>query len=169
MSRRAWGSSLFGVLLISLSTLPASALIGSSQASAATTTVAAPTQFESAILWYINHRRELIGCPKLSYNSHLAYAARRHNDRMIAARTISHQLPGEPSLGPRATSAGYTPWRWLAENLAMGPTTSYGVYKLWMGSAPHRANIQNCTLRNVAVATGWLNGRSWDTLDFGRQ
>ena len=158
MSRRAWGSSLLGVLFIVLSALPSSAV-----------SVSPPTDFESRLLVHINNHRADIGCPKLTYNYHLAYAARKHTAKMVAARKLSHQLSGEPSLGSRITAAGYTPWRLLAENLAYGTTTPWSTYKLWMGSGPHRANIENCSLRNAGIGTGWTSGKSWNTIDFGRQ
>ena len=169
MSRRAWGSSLFGVLLLVLSALPASAQSAGSLTAARATAVSAPTKFESDLLTYINNYRAAFGCARLTYNSYLAYAARQHTGRMVAARTLSHQLRGESSLGVRITNAGYVNWRMLAENLAYGPTSPWSVYKLWMSSAPHRANIENCSLRNAGLGVAWVDGKSWSTIDFGRQ
>lgn len=168
MHRRAWGTSLLLGLLVLTSTLPASARSVATQTSFRTT-VSAPTTFESQLLGYINHRRAMIGCAKLSYSSYLAYAARQHTARMIAAQEISHQLAREPSLASRITSAGYTPWRLLAENLAEGTRGSWGTYQLWMHSPPHRANIQNCGLRNAGIGSSWSNDVTWNTIDFGRQ
>jgi uncharacterized protein YkwD len=169
MSRRAWGSSLFGVLLVVLSALPASAQSTGTETASRAAAVSAPTKFESDLLMYINNRRTLVGCAKLTYNSYLAYAARQHTSRMVAAQELSHQLARESSLGVRITNAGYVNWRMLAENLAYGPTSPWGVYTLWMGSAPHRANIENCSLRNAGLGVAWVNGKSWSTIDFGRQ
>lgn len=174
MHRRTWGTSLLLGLLVLVSTMtastaPASARSASTATASRTTTVSAPTKFESDLLMYINNRRTYVGCPKLTYNSYLAYAARQHTSRMVAAQQVSHQLARESSLAERVTAAGYTPWRILAENLAMGPTSPWGVYKLWMGSTPHRANIQNCSLRNAGLGVAWVDGRAWATLDLGRQ
>jgi len=169
MSRRAWGSSLIGVLFLVLSALPASAQSTGPGTASRTTAVSAPTKFETDLLTYINNRRATVGCARLTYNSYLAYAARQHTGRMVAARTLSHQLPGESSLGVRVTNAGYVNWRMLAENLAYGPTSPWAVYKLWMGSTPHRANIENCSLRNTGLGVAWVDGKSWSTIDFGRQ
>lgn len=118
---------------------------------------------------YINNRRTVVGCAKLAYNGYLAYAARQHTSRMVSAQTLSHQLSREASLGTRVTNAGYTNWRMLAENLAYGPTSPWGVYTLWMGSSPHRANIENCSLRDAGLGVAWVNGKSWSTIDFGRR
>ena len=169
MHRRAWGTSLLLGLLVLASTMPASARSVTTQTSTRTTAVSAPTKFESDLLSLINRRRVSIGCSALTYRSTLAYAARQHTSRMIAAQQISHQLYREPSLATRVTNAGYTPWRWLAENLAEGTRGPYATYVLWMGSAPHRANIQNCTLHNAGIGSAWSNDVTWNTIDFGRQ
>ncbi|WP_183407086.1 CAP domain-containing protein [Nocardioides marmorisolisilvae] len=149
--------------------MPASARSATTQTSARTTAVSAPTKFESDLLGMINRRRTAIGCSALSYRSTLAYAARQHTSRMIAAHEVSHQLSREPSLATRITNAGYTPWRWLAENLAEGTKGPYATYTLWMHSAPHRANIENCNLRNAGIGSSWAYGVTWNTIDFGRQ
>jgi uncharacterized protein YkwD len=169
MHRRAWGTSLLFGLLVLASAMPASAQSATTQTSARATTVSAPTKFESDILMYINNHRAKIACPRLSYNSYLAYAARQHTSRMVAAQQVSHQLARESSLADRITAAGYTPWRLLAENLAEGTRTPWSTYVLWMNSPGHRANIENCSLRNAGVGVAWVNDVSWDTLDFGRQ
>lgn len=169
MSRRAWGSSLVGVLFLLVSALPASAQTTSETTAARGSTVSAPTKFESDLRLYINNRRAAIGCPRLAYNSYLASAARQHTSRMVAADKLSHQLSREASLGTRITNAGYLDWRIAAENLAYGPTSPWGVYKLWMGSTGHRANIENCSLRNGGLGVAWVDGRSWSTIDFGRR
>ena len=151
-----------------VSVLPASAQSGETRTTARASTVSAPTDFESRLLTHINNHRAAIGCVRLTRSSSLAYAARKHNAKMVTARTLSHQLPGEPSLGSRITAAGYTPWRMAAENLAYGPSTPWDTYALWMRSAPHRANIENCTLHNAGIGSTMVNGKSWDTIDFGR-
>jgi len=169
MHRRAWGTSFLLGLLVLASTMPASARSATTQTAARATTVSAPTKFESDLLMLINKRRSAIGCPRLTYNSSLAYAARQHTARMITAHEVSHQLSREPSLATRITNAGYTPWRLLAENLAEGTKGPYATYTLWMHSAPHRANLQNCTLRNAGIGSSWAYGVTWNTIDFGRQ
>jgi uncharacterized protein YkwD len=169
MHRRAWGTSFLLGLLVLTSTLPASARSATTQTSTRTAAVSAPTQFESDLLRYINKRRTAIGCPALTYRSTLAYAARQHTARMISAHEVSHQLAREPSLATRITNAGYTPWRLLAENLAQGTKGPWATYSLWMHSAGHRANIENCTLRNTGLGSSWAYGSTWNTIDFGRQ
>lgn len=55
--------------------------------------------------------------PPLAWNANLIAAAEGHNNQMIAFDEQSHQLPGEPGLGDRATNAGYTNWATLGENV----------------------------------------------------
>lgn len=173
MNRRAWGSSLIGVLLLALSawpvSSPAAAATTDTTISARTTATGSTALYRDEITKLINQRRVKIGCAALVANYYLFNAAYKHNNKMMAANKLSHQLPGESSLGVRVTAAGYTGWRMLAENLAYGATTPSGTYTLWMNSAPHRANIENCGYRDLGLAVGFKNGRPWVTADFGRR
>ncbi|MCW2754997.1 MAG: hypothetical protein JWQ32_2408 [Marmoricola sp.] len=169
MSRRLCGSTLIGCVLIGMSALPASALSSPASSSAA---VAAPTittaQFESRVLARINERRVRIGCGALRNNTALKLAARRHNAAMIRVGDLSHQLAGEPGLVSRIVVAGYKPWRELAENLAWGGQTPGETFWMWMHSAPHRRNLQDCALHDAGVSVGYSHNRPWVTIDFGR-
>lgn len=176
MTRRAWGSSLVGVLFLAVSVLPASAssLTSSATTSSATTStrttaVSAAAQYRDQVTKLINQRRIKVGCKPLVANYPLFVAAYKHNNRMMAAHKLSHQLPGEPSLGVRATQAGYKGWRKLAENLAHGGTTPWSTYVLWMQSKAHRVNIENCFYKDLGLAVGFKHGRPWLTADFGRR
>ncbi len=172
MTRRAWGSSLVGVLLLAVSVLPGSAQAATTTATGATvnmrtTATGSTAAWRNEITQLINQRRAKIGCRALVANYYLFNAADKHNNRMMSANTLSHQLSGESSLGVRVTAAGYTRWRMLAENLASGATSASSIYSLWMNSAPHRANIQNCKYKDLGLAVGFKNGRPWVTADFG--
>ncbi len=171
MSRRLWGSALIGLVLVGVSALPVSAL-SSASASSSRSSAAAPTitpvQFETRVLTRINEHRVKIGCRALRTNSALQLAARRHNAAMIRANDLSHQLPGERGLAARIVRAGYTPWRELAENLAWGGQTPAETYSMWLHSAPHRRNMEDCGLRDAGVGVGYSQNRPWVTIDFGR-
>jgi len=172
MTRRAWGSSLVGVLLLAVSVLPGSAQAATTTDTGATvstrtTATGSTAAWRDEITRLINQRRAKIGCRALVANYYLFNAAYKHNNRMMAANTLSHQLSGESSLGVRVTAAGYTGWRMLAENLAYGATSASGIYSLWMNSSPHRTNIENCRYKDLGLAVGFKNGRPWVTADFG--
>jgi uncharacterized protein YkwD len=164
---------LLGLVCIAGSVLPLPSATATTTPAAAATrasyTTLTATQFQNRLLARTNARRERIGCRDLRLNSALVLAARRHTTRMADAHTLSHQLPGEPGLGVRATRAGYLNWRMLAENLAAGQSTPSQVFRDWVNSAPHRANLDNCRLHDVGIGVVITNGKPWVTEDFGRR
>jgi uncharacterized protein YkwD len=127
------------------------------------------TEFESRLLHRINVRRNRHGCRAYRPNSALGLAADRHTSLMTYDSELSHLLPGEFDLGRRITQAGYTHWRRLAENLAWGQTSPRGVFRAWIHSAGHRANLDDCRLRDIGIGVIVRRGRPWVTADFGRR
>ena len=125
--------------------------------------------FERRVLYLTNLRRAAYGCPALALNTNLRSAARKHSLVMARANTMSHQLPGEPTLGRRITLAGFTPWSKVAENIAKGFLTPAGVVRAWMLSPTHRRNILDCSLRHLGVGVVLYGLRLWWTQDFGRR
>lgn len=128
----------------------------------------AATTFESRLATKVNRRRDRRGCRPIRVNSALQLAARRHSTLMFHARELSHRVAGEADLATRVTRAGYTHWRILAENLAWGQSSPRAVFRAWVHSAGHRANLDNCRLRDIGVGVLIHNGRPWVTADFGR-
>jgi uncharacterized protein YkwD len=126
-------------------------------------------EFERRLFARINARRDARGCREFRPNAALQLAARRHTTLMADAHELSHQLPGEPGLATRITRAGYTNWRILAENLAWGQSSPRAVFRAWVASAGHRANLDNCRLRDLGIGVLIRNGRPWVTADFGRR
>lgn len=174
MYRRTWIPALLGLVFIGLNTLPttqAQAATASGSTAATTTSASRTTmttsEFETRLLALINTRRKNIGCPALRPNTALITAARRHTRAMANARTLSHQLPGEPGLAKRIVNAGYVNWSSAAENIAWGGSTPSSVFRLWMRSSGHRANMQRCAYRDAGVGVT-VSGSTWVTLDLGR-
>ena len=95
-------------------------------------------------------------------------AATRHTSRMADQRELSHRLSGEADLASRITAAGYRNWRMLAENLAWGQASPRAVLRAWVHSPGHRANLDNCRLRDIGIGVEIRSGRPWVTADFGR-
>jgi uncharacterized protein YkwD len=159
------------LLIAGLVGLPSSATASTSSTTAtARTTSLTPAQFENRLVALTNARRQKIGCPVLRVNSILVGTARLHTKRMVTTGSFSHRVAGEPSLATRITRAGYTGWRQLAENIAWGQrSTPYSIFTMWMNSAGHRANIQNCTLRDIGYGVRYSGGAVWATGDFGRR
>jgi uncharacterized protein YkwD len=102
------------------------------------------------VLRLVNVERAKAGCSALSSESNLVEAAQKHTDLQADQNTMSHQLPGEASMGDRVTAAGYK-WRGLGENVAAGYTSAASVMDGWMNSPGHKANILNCGFEEIGV------------------
>lgn len=124
---------------------------------------------ENTVVLLTNTQRALAGCRPLKVNGDLRQAARTHSKRMATANTMSHQLPGELSLGRRITRAGYLGWTRVAENIAAGYTTAGTVTRAWWASTSHHRNIVDCTLREIGVGVVFNGLRMYWTVDFGRR
>lgn len=135
----------------------------------ASLTLTVNTILENAVVLLTNTQRTLAGCRPVRVNVDLRRAARTHSKRMALAQTMSHQLPGELSLGRRITRAGYLGWTRVAENIAAGYTTAGSVTRAWWASTSHRRNIKDCTLREVGVGVVFNGLRMYWTVDFGRR
>lgn len=136
---------------------------------ARTATTMSAGEFETRLFNRINIRRANHGCRAFRLNSALVLAARRHSSLMSSDGELSHRLAGEADLARRIEAAGYTHWRMLAENLAWGQASPRAVFRAWVHSAGHRANLDNCRLRDIGVGVVMRNGRPWVTADFGRR
>jgi uncharacterized protein YkwD len=150
--------------------------IPSTNASASTPSAATAAYDAQQVLLLINSERRANGLSALTWSTRLVSAAHGHNLRMAKANVLSHQLPGEPSLGSRITAAGYK-WRAIGENA--GYTTDWtltGILKVAKGMyaevAPndgHRRNILSKSFRNVGIdiVMDAVHHKAWITEDFG--
>jgi uncharacterized protein YkwD len=173
VTRRMWSAMLLGLVCLYVGPLPAGAApavpeVGE-QSSRSSYTTMGSDEFEGRLLARSNTRRAARGCRPLRLNSALLLASRRHSSLMSDQGNLSHRLAGEPDLGDRLTQAGYTRWRLLAENLAWGQATPGAVFRAWVHSPGHRANLDNCRLRDVGFGVVIRNGRPWVTADYGRR
>lgn len=124
---------------------------------------------EARVLKLTNIERKKRGCKPLKTNKNLRKAARKHSKKMARANKMSHQLPGEKTLGKRITAAGYKNWRMVGENVAYGYPSAKSVVTAWMNSPGHRRNILNCSYRHLGVGVVNSNGVYWYTQNFGRK
>ena len=124
----------------------------------------------TAVIKIVNTERAAAGCEPVTQDPALTQAALTHSEKMEAASTMSHQLPGEADLGTRFTAAGYSGWRLIGENVAYGYTSAASVMNGWMNSTGHKANILNCSFDDIGVAAVTAdNGTIWWTQTFGTQ
>ena len=89
---------------------------------------------EKNIVRFTNERRKQHGLPTLQIDEELIESARNHAIWMARNRSLQH------------TS------RPVAENIAMGYSSSQGVVHGWMNSSGHRANILNHGYRRIGTA-----------------
>lgn len=89
---------------------------------------------EKNIVRFTNDRRKQHGLPTLEIDEKLVKSAR--NQAIWMARNRSLQHTSQP----------------VAENIAMGYTSSQGVVQGWMNSSGHRANMLNHGYRRIGTA-----------------
>ncbi|MEU1462661.1 CAP domain-containing protein [Streptomyces sp. NPDC005727] len=116
------------------------------------------------ILELVNAERGKAGCSPLTLNATLTKAAQEHSQDMAAHQNMSHTGSDGSSPGDRITGAGYT-WSSYGENVAYGYSTAEQVMAGWMSSPGHRANILNCSFKEIGV--GLAQPNSYWTQDFG--
>jgi uncharacterized protein YkwD len=130
-------------------------------------------------LAHINSARTANGLAALTLSAALSKASEAHNALMVGGCGLSHQCPGEASLGDRFTAAGVS-WSAAGENIGQGnaaDTTASivaaanGLTDLMLAEQPpndgHRKNLLNPAYKRIGLAvTRGSDGRVWFTQDF---
>ncbi|WP_051804373.1 CAP domain-containing protein [Streptomyces griseus] len=112
------------------------------------------------VIALVNAERAKAGCGPVTASATLARAAQGHSDDMAARDFFDHTDPDGDGPGERVTAAGY-PWSTYGENIAMGQTTAEQVMEGWMNSPGHRANILNCSFKEIGVGVHTDGGPYW--------
>ncbi|MFJ8270676.1 CAP domain-containing protein [Streptomyces sp. NPDC094154] len=112
----------------------------------------------------VNAERSKVGCSALTVNDKLTKAAQAHSEDMAAHQNMSHTGSDGSNPGDRITRAGYS-WQSYGENVAYGYATPEQVMAGWMGSPGHKANILNCSFKEIGVGLA-QPGNYW-TQEFG--
>ncbi|MEU2353084.1 sigma-70 family RNA polymerase sigma factor [Streptomyces misionensis] len=126
----------------------------------------APSGTVGQVVALVNQERAKAGCSPLTEDPRLDRAAQAHSDDMAARHFFDHVNPDGADPGQRITAAGYR-WSAYGENIAMGQQTPASVMNSWMNSSGHRANILNCSFKNIGVGVHNGTGGPWWTQDFG--
>ncbi|MFH8838133.1 CAP domain-containing protein [Streptomyces sp. NPDC017868] len=113
-----------------------------------------------------NAEREKAGCGPLRSESHLRAAAQGHADDMAERDYYEHHSPEGRDAGDRMSGAGYA-WSAWGENIHRGPKTPARAMEDWMDSPGHRANILNCSFRDIGVGVTLAANGPWWVQDFG--
>jgi uncharacterized protein YkwD len=124
------------------------------------------TGAERALFGSLNHARRAQGLPALRWNAALASAAQRHSEEMARHDSVSHTLPGEPSLASRATTAGAR-FSWISENIVQS-TSAAGAHEQFMQSPNHRANILDGDMDSVGIGVSEHHGQLFVVEDFAK-
>ncbi|MFD8388607.1 sigma-70 family RNA polymerase sigma factor [Streptomyces sp. NPDC059680] len=127
---------------------------------------AAPADVAGQVLALVNKERANVGCGPLAEDAQLQKAAQNHSDDMAARHFFDHTNPDGADPGQRITAAGYR-WSTYGENIAQGQQTASAVMESWMNSPGHRANILNCSFKDIGVGVHKGAGGPWWTQDFG--
>ncbi|MGW5345251.1 sigma-70 family RNA polymerase sigma factor [Streptomyces sp. HUAS TT3] len=114
----------------------------------------------------VNAERAKAGCGPLRDDAQLRSAAQAHSDDMAGRNFFAHTSPDGSDPGDRTTAAGYR-WSTYGENIAKGQQTPESVMDSWMNSAGHRANILNCSFKDIGVGIHQGSGGPWWTQNFG--
>jgi uncharacterized protein YkwD len=110
-----------------------------------------------------NAIRQEAGCAPLKADERLRSIAQEHASEMARHRYLDHEDRGGTSSSERIGSAGYD--NVSGENLAHGYPSAAEVMDVWMRSAGHRENIEDCAFTHIGV--GYVpNGHYW-VQDFG--
>ena len=132
------------------------------------------------VLDLINQARAQAGLPAYTVTAGLGRSSAAHNQRMASGCGLSHQCPGEPSLGARETAAGVR-WTAAGENIGAGgpePDTAAAIAQLAMtltrdmlAEKPpddgHRLNILSSAFHHIGITVQRDSaGTVWMTQDF---
>ncbi|MEV7372883.1 CAP domain-containing protein [Streptomyces sp. NPDC090301] len=123
-------------------------------------------RFVRDVIALANAEREKAGCGPLHSENHLRTAAQGHADDMSSRGYYEHDNPEGRDAGDRMTGAGYA-WSTWGENIHRGPKTPARAMEDWMDSPGHRANILNCSFKDIGVGVTLTANGPWWVQNFG--
>ncbi|WP_411070273.1 CAP domain-containing protein [Streptomyces sp. cmx-4-25] len=123
-------------------------------------------RFVKEVVALTNAERTRAGCRPLRTDKKLRAAAQAHAADMAARGYYEHVSPEGRDAGDRMKGAGYA-WSTWAENIHRGPKTPTRAVADWMGSSGHRANILDCSLKDIGVGVAVTSNGPWWVQDFG--
>jgi uncharacterized protein YkwD len=124
---------------------------------------------EDQVVAATNTERAKVKCAALTMDDRIRTAAQVHSADMASYAYLSHTGHDGSDPVSRMKDAGYTitPAIGWAENVARGYPTVDAVMTAFMGSADHRANILNCSMKVIGVGVARsVAGELYWTQDF---
>src|SRR3954451_14927982 len=119
--------------------------------------------YASRLLSLVNQARADNGLSALQFAGGTATVAANWTAHMASSRTLAHN----PNLRSQLESHGSNNWTTYGENVGQGYTSSPdGLFRAYMQSPEHRANILTGAYRYVGVAVSFTGKLAWNTFDF---
>ncbi len=122
------------------------------------------TSFDSRLLHLVNHARVNHGLRRLTPAAGTTDVAHGWACRQAGARTLQHN----PDLARQLATHGSALWTSYAENVGVQTTNSGArhLFRLYMRSPEHRANILDRSVRFVGIWSKRAGGLRFNTIDF---
>ena len=156
--------------------LAATAGVAAHPAAAVTNCSASPSwgtnrgDLASQVVDLINQYRASIGLSRLSTSSPLTASSEWKSLHMASYGYFDHNDPAPPiarTAHQRALDCGYA-GSWWGENIAWGYGSAQSVVNGWLGSAGHKANIENPNFSSTGVGVAAnASGQLYWTQNFG--
>jgi uncharacterized protein YkwD len=143
------------------------ALVALSVAALPTTPVRAAANPTIRLVQLVNHERARYGLRPLAINYSLMDSAQSYTEVMAGTNCFSHYCRPVPSPNDRARRAGYRGRYYVGENIAYGVTTAEAVFRMWMNSYGHRANILNAAWTEIGIGVASNRRTTYWTQQFG--
>jgi uncharacterized protein YkwD len=128
-------------------------------ATAATAAPPASAQLRrEKMLGWVNHARAEHGVRKLKMDNRVVKIAHDHNDDMATKDQLFHSTNLSYKLR-------YVNWSAWGENVGVGGDP-YGLFKAYMASPDHRANILSKNYDHIGISFVCRDGILWSTMIF---
>jgi uncharacterized protein YkwD len=115
-----------------------------------------PARARAKVFSFVNHYRVDHGMRRLHQSRDINRVARHHSQRMASSRKLFHSS----SLSTKLRSKHPSCW---GENIGMGPSV-WRVFKGWVRSSAHRANMLNRHYRRTGIGVARGHGYLWVTM-----
>jgi uncharacterized protein YkwD len=110
------------------------------------------------MLGWVNHARAEHGVRKLRMDNRVVKIAHDHNDDMATKDQLFHSTNLSYKLR-------YVNWSAWGENVGVGGDP-YGLFKAYMASPDHRANILSKNYDHIGISFVCRDGALWSTMIF---
>ena len=152
--------ALLATPLLACVTGRASAATASASRTHSSARAARPTDPEVAsFVKLVNAHRIARGLPALIWDSRVAAVAKSHSQQMVDEDFFSHTTPDGVTTWGRLAARGIS-YSHAGENIAWGQKTGKAVFRGWLDSPGHRANIEQDSYTHHGVGkvgTRWTH------------